>query len=109
MKTKLSTVKTIPLHSTNGLTVHLDACDGGEWHPQTATSEAWGFMILRLRFSPFRSYSFRHRITGRSALDILTQLDGRAQEQRPKTSAFITYVLQAIRNHRANGITFAKA
>lgn len=100
-------VKSIDLY-TAGHTIKLQAVDEGEWHPQTALSEEWGFLTIKLQ-SRFWSKRFRHRMTGKSALDILGQLDGRAPEIEDNASALFDFVNGCISNYRHSGITLSKA
>lgn len=105
---KAVVIKSINLHTTDEKTVQLCAVNLGEWHPQTATNAAWGFLSLRLK-SRFWCYTFRHRMTGTAALDILNQLDGRAPELEPTSSALINFVVTCIRGHRHSGITMSRS
>ena len=89
-------VKTITLCTTAGHPITLSAVDIGEWHPRTATSDAWGFLAVRLQINAFQSKTFRHRILGKAVLAMLDRIDATAPEIEGTVSALLSFVRQQI-------------
>ncbi len=103
----MNTIKTIDLHTIGGHTVQLKAIDEGEWHDQTATSEAWGFLTIKLQ-SRFWSKRFRHRMLGKHALDLICQIDNRAPELPDDAGGILDFVNACIKGYRDSGIALSK-